>query len=252
MSQPAAPHRIVTPEAVALDVDVAGPGSRLLAMMLDGLIQIAILIPVFAILAAAPGSTSLVIALILGFLVIFGYFPLLEGMWHGQTPGKRAQRLRVVMADGQPASWAPILVRNLVRLVDALPGMYAVGVVSMVLTRRSQRVGDLAAGTIVVRERRVAPPQPLYLEPDSSPGPVAAATAVRLDVSRLEERDYALIRGYLERRHGLEQGARFDLAERVFRAVRPRVDGPAPAMSAERFLELVARAYRERFAAPGP
>lgn len=247
MAQPASPHRIVTPEAVALEIDPAGAGSRMVAVLLDHLIQALVLIPLtaFVFASASPGSGSIVAFVSISFVLLWGYFPLFEGLWRGQTPGKRAQRLRVVLADGQPVTWTAVLIRNLVRLVDFLPGMYAIGTITMVLSRRAQRVGDLAAGTIVVREPAVEAPAPLLLPEER--GPVAAATPSGIDVSRMTDREYGLIRAFLARRDTLDQGARFELAEQVAAAVRPRVDGRFPPSNAERFLELVARAYRDRF-----
>src|SRR5205814_5407395 len=85
--------------------------------------------------------------------------------------GKRAQAVRVVQSDGQPVGWASVIVRNLVRIVDILPGFYAVGSISILLTKRSQRLGDLAAGTMVVREPKVRPPAPLRIGPEGGEAP---------------------------------------------------------------------------------
>ena len=153
---------IVTPEAVSLAIDVAGLGSRMIAAIIDSAIQIGALIGlsfVFSALSRNTGSDSvntalIVIYLIALFVLLWGYYPLFEGLWKGRTPGKRAQRLRVVRTDGQPVTIGPVLVRNLLRIVDFLPVYYVIGTISMILTKRSQRIGDLAAGTIVVREQR--------------------------------------------------------------------------------------------------
>jgi uncharacterized RDD family membrane protein YckC len=235
----------VTPEAVAVTVDVAGLGSRMIALIFDSLIQAAVLIGVGFLLAwAAPsGTAGLVVLIVVYFLGLWGYFPVFEGLWSGQTPGKRAQRIRVVRTDGQPVTFAAVMVRNLVRVVDFLPGYYVVGALSIVLTRRSQRLGDLAAGTMVIRERPAPAPRPL--DPAS---PATESLAARMDTAGLTERDYGLIRSFLERRTSLEPSARQELAARLAGAVRPRVGGHwTDGLDDEAFLAAVAQAYRERF-----
>ncbi len=242
---------IVTPEAVPLDVDVAGLGSRMIALIVDLLIQVALLVLVSLAFSAADGhGTGIVIAyLIVGFTIVWGYFPLFEGLWNGRTPGKRAESLRVVRADGRPVTFAAVLVRNLVRFVDAIPGTYAVGAVAVLLTRRSQRLGDLAAGTIVIRERKSPPPAPLDLAPLST----SAEAGRGVDPAKLGEPDYALIRSFLQRRSALDQAARAHLASQVAGAIRARVGLPVrPDVEDERFLEALAVAYRDRYAAPPP
>jgi hypothetical protein len=94
------------------------------------------------------------IALILTLSLIWAYFILLEWLWNGQTLGKRVYGLRVITEDGSPAPFTAVLVRNLLRLVDFLPAFYGVGVLVIILSPKSQRLGDLAAGTYVVRAPR--------------------------------------------------------------------------------------------------
>ncbi len=242
---PFAHGRIVSPEAVVLSLDVAGLGSRMIALIIDSLIQVGVLVPFGIAVDAAEGpggSTPLRIAFLVAvFLVWFGYFPFFEGIWNGRTPGKRAQSLRVVRGDGQPVSAGPVLVRNVLRLVDQLPGFYAVGVVSMLLTRRSQRLGDLAAGTVVVRERHRPPPEPADITE------AAQRAAAGIDATGLAERDYELIRSFLQRKD-LPPPVRLALARDIVDAVGHRIGAPAPPPGdEERFLETVAAAYRARF-----
>ncbi len=232
---------VVTPEAVAVSLDVAGLGSRMIAALIDLTIQAGAMLAVTIILAGiglqrGPVTVTLIILL---FVILWGYYPLLEGLSGGRTPGKRAQRLRVVRTDGQPVTVSAVLVRNVVRIVDLLPGSYAVGALSILLTKQSQRLGDLVAGTLVVRE--VAPPVPAALPP---PG---TDTASMVDVAGLGERDYALVRAFLERRDGLDANARTALAAEIARAIRARVGESGGArVSDEQLLEAVARSYRER------
>lgn len=235
---------IVTAEAVAITVDVAGLGSRMIAAIVDLAIQGVAAIPVILAGAAAAGSdgsvTGVVIMAIGLFLLLWGYYPLWEGLWRGRTPGKRVQRLRVVNVDGHPAGWTPILLRNLLRIVDFLPWSYAIGAITMLLTKRSQRIGDLVAGTIVIREPRV--PEPLALDLTALSGDEAP-----FDTTRLGEQEYALVRSFLQRREQLDPTARATLASTLAGTFRPRVGAPAQPMSDEEFLEGIARSFRARF-----
>jgi uncharacterized RDD family membrane protein YckC len=239
------PEGTITPEAVRLRIDVAGLGSRMIALLLDSLIQMAVLIPLLIGFASGgpAGTTEIVIILILAFGMVWLYYPLFEWLWGGRTPGKRAQRIRVVRTDGQPAGFPPIMVRNLIRIVEVLLFPF-IAVISMLVTRRSQRLGDLAAGTMVIRERTMPAPQALDLGEDD------ARRLPGLDTSRLTEREYGLIRSFLSRREKLDPAARTQLARRLVESVRDHVvGGDADAgLEDERLLEAVAQSYRDRFA----
>jgi uncharacterized RDD family membrane protein YckC len=239
----------VTPEAVAISLDVAGLGTRGIAGVIDLLIQGVVASAVVATIVNTLRTESTAGALLLSvtlFFVLWGYYPLFEGLWNGRTPGKRLQRLRVVRTDGQPVTWAPVLVRNLIRIIDWLPGYYVAGAVLILLTKRSQRLGDLAAGTIVVRERPFAAPRPLDL------GPGAYSAGGTLDTSALSEGDYDLIRSFLERRAKLRPSARAALAAQVAEAVRRRVPvPPGVPFGDEAYVEAVASSYRQRFKSAG-
>jgi uncharacterized RDD family membrane protein YckC len=250
MSQRSDLESIVTPEGVWLSVDVAGLGSRMIAALIDTAIQIGMVFGLGFLLAGVGNSvggsadvTVIVVYLVGLFATIWGYYPLFEGFWKGRTPGKRAQRLRVVKTDGQPVTAGPVLVRNLLRIVDFLPFYYVVGVITMILSRRSQRLGDLAAGTIVVRERPMPAPTALSLRHD----PARTEMAAHVDTSGLQEREYGLIRSFLERRSSLDHPARTMLAHRLAEAFRSRGSIESRAADDEAFLEAVAHAYRGRF-----
>jgi uncharacterized RDD family membrane protein YckC len=148
---------------------MAGIGSRFVAALWDHLIisvaQILVTLAMIAILTSVGISTSLsgstdmgpvffVLALlvIINFLILWGYFALFEIVWNGQTPGKRSGRIRVIRRDGQPVGAGEVIVRNLVRLVDFLPGFYGIGLITMFIDPQARRLGDMAASTIVVRE----------------------------------------------------------------------------------------------------
>jgi uncharacterized RDD family membrane protein YckC len=234
--------RTVTPEAVGLSVDAAGLGSRLIAWLLDTLIQLAIVIPIVAGIGSVNSTAEVVVIVAVLFLMLWAYYPLFEFFWRGRTPGKAAQRLRVVRADGQPAGGAAILVRNLIRIVEVLLFPF-LAVISMLVTRRAQRLGDLAAGTIVVREGRLAAPMPLAT-PERSDLP-------RLDATGLSEREYDVIRSFLARRASLEASARARLAAQLASSTRGRLGSVPAGLDDETVLEAAAQAYRRRFA-PGP
>ena len=217
----------------------------MVAVVLDTLIQVVLLIPVLLVLSAvgAGGTAGTVVLALVSFGTVWLYFPLFEWLWSGRTPGKRAQRIRVIRTDGQPVDFPVVLVRNLVRIVDVylLPFL---AVISMILTARAQRLGDLAAGTMVVRERSIPAVMPVELgEPDAPP-------ILGLDTSQLTEREYSLIRSFLARRDSLDPQARQQLAAQLVASVHGRLGEQSMAIGLpnEQFLQAVARLYRARFA----
>jgi len=151
---------VETPDHVVLRYDLAGAGNRGFAAVLDFLLAALIAFSAFMLLEVARVLTRVDffvlggLTLILGLVVIWSYFILLEWLWNGQTFGKRIFRLRVINEDGSPAQFTAVLIRNLLRLVDFLPALYGVGVLVIVLSPKSQRLGDMAAGTYVVRAPR--------------------------------------------------------------------------------------------------
>ncbi len=166
---------VETPEGVELLLRPAGPVARALALFLDQLLVW--LGMAIAFIGLAPlGPVGLGLGLVLFFLAQWLYPVVFEAGRSGQTPGKRMVGLRVLMRDGRPVGWGPSLIRNLLRVVDALPGAYTVGLVSVLLSPDFQRLGDLVAGTLVVHveprtgpqdlpeAEALAPPQPLGQE----------------------------------------------------------------------------------------
>jgi uncharacterized RDD family membrane protein YckC len=147
------------PEDVRLSFRLAGPATRLAAYLLDTAVRAVLFwILLLAVALAAPvlnvGGASTGVLLLALFVMEWGYCFLFEALWNGQTPGKRAFALRVVKVGGTPIGFYDALVRNLLRAADALPAFYGVGLVSLLATPRLQRLGDVAAGTMVVREAR--------------------------------------------------------------------------------------------------
>lgn len=144
-----------TPENVLLTFDLAGPGSRMGAYLLDFILRYAVfyfalflaslLMPVF-------GEMPFGVLLVTVFLLEWGYAALFEGIWRGQTPGKRVFKLRVIKDAGHPITIYDAVLRNFLRAADILPFSYGVGLVTMCCTKKLQRIGDLVAGTIVIHD----------------------------------------------------------------------------------------------------
>jgi uncharacterized RDD family membrane protein YckC len=151
---------VVTPENIPLEVELAGLGTRFGALLFDLLLQIITILiaaAIWGIIAAVTGGTGLdniatALSIISIFLIFFGYFILFETIWNGQTPGKRMFKLRVIRDGGFPVSFMSVAARNLVRIADFLPGTYVVGALSVFFNDRNKRLGDLVAGTMVVKE----------------------------------------------------------------------------------------------------
>lgn len=158
---------IETPECVRMSYRLAGPAARCGAYMLDALLRVAILLVVIVILSCSGASLpglSRGFTLLSVFLIEWGYFAFFEWLWAGQTVGKKAMGLRVIETHGYPLSAWSAMVRNIVRFADTI-GFYGPSLVSMLMSRRMQRLGDLAAGTIVIQERPVRlPSEPVILD----------------------------------------------------------------------------------------
>ncbi len=261
---------IWAPEGLALDYTLAGLGSRFLADLVDVAIRVIVLGAVLAILeiAGAPSTVVLIVFVVGVFLALFAYDIAFEVWAAGRTPGKRWNGLRVLMANGQPVTFGPSAVRNLMRVIDIWATAMVVGSVSIIVTPRNQRLGDLAGGTIVVRERRAgairfgrtahgssAPPAPATAgrsttDPSATPGsttdPWAAERPVvpaGIDVTAITASELATVRDFLARRDRLSRDARARVADTLAGTLSPKVGGLPPGrMNAERLLETIAAA----------
>jgi uncharacterized RDD family membrane protein YckC len=249
----AADARLVTPEAVVLQFDTAGLGSRFIARALDTLVQVAAVIALVLVASAAEsggaGSTALgIFFLIAVFAVIFLYPALLETLWRGRTVGKAAVGLRVVTREGAPIRFRHAAIRSAMFIVDGLLVGPSVGVLTLLLSRDNQRLGDIVAGTIVVRERSGAR-APVAM---SFPVPIGLESYVAsLDVSGLRGEDYEAVRALLVRGRSLDPRVRYDLARQLGTTIATRMHhSPPPAIGPEWFLACVAAAFQQRFAAP--
>jgi uncharacterized RDD family membrane protein YckC len=232
-------YRVETPEQIELAYDVAGLGSRFLAQLIDSTIQTVALVVLWIAVGVAgafadgdDGEASylaIVGALLLSFLILWGYHILFEMLWHGQTPGKRRLGLRVIKEGGYPVGFVDSVIRNVVRLVDFLPFFYVVGATAMFLDRRSRRLGDLAAGTLVVKERRDLLLESVTTGLSAEERPVGVGAP---ELARLSAADRSLLREYVRRRAGLAATPAGALAERVALVLAPRLgrevgpDGP--------------------------
>ncbi len=246
---------IATPEGLDLDVQLAGLGSRFVAQLIDSALKGAIIAALVGGLAAlgSSGDDSEEGSLLLGaailivivFLITFAYDVLFETLGQGRTPGKRLSGLRVVEAGGQPIGLRASATRNLLRLVDGEALLYIPGMVSILVTSRNQRLGDLAAATLVVRERSGGRDGGTPPAADPEVG-AAAPGADGWDVSAITREDLVLIRRFLERRTGLASGPRERLARRIAERVGPKVAGAPTDLAPEALLEQVARAKASR------
>ncbi len=260
---------IATPEQVELEFAVAGLGSRFVAVLIDHLIQIGGLLLLLFVTAYAMtsledhvgrplGNWTVAVFIGFNFLIVWGYFALFETYWRGQTPGKHVMKLRVIKDSGRQITLFEAMARNLLRVIDYLPALYLVGVISMISTKRNQRLGDLAAGTIVIHERREE--QPLLLERGTSIMPAqslpaydpfassaAAHSAAGLPadaVARLSADDLLLIESFFARALDLSLATRAGIAARIAGQMAAKMSVAVPEGNPERFLEAIAYAMR--------
>jgi uncharacterized RDD family membrane protein YckC len=252
---------VATPERVSFDFQIAGLGTRAIAQIIDllivALVEVAVIF--FGVAAGTVTSSGTVMGLVLivfSFLNVFGYFWASEALWSGQTVGKKAFRLRAVGDRGEPLTFMQAGVRNIVRIVDFLPYGYGVGMIVLFANGKGKRLGDIAAGTIVVKDsdhvrlwqlaggaRRVLPPPPPpptgALEggvetsappppPPPPPGarvtfptsPYKPASAAELTLRRLDPELRRFVTSYARRRPQLALDLRVQLAGSVQTSLR--------------------------------
>jgi uncharacterized RDD family membrane protein YckC len=230
-----------TPEGVVLELVLAGLGSRFLARLLDTVIQAGCIIAL-AIgvgVTGAPGWT-IAISVVFIFLVIFAYDVVFETLTNGRTIGKQAAGIRVLAQGGEPIRFLASAVRNIVRIVDFLPVLYLVGSVSIVVTEHDQRLGDLAAGTIVARDRF---PGMTRVPAAITVSPEAVAT---WDVSAISASELQAVRQFLDRRLDLRAPARAYFATDLLNRLAPKVVGIPPNSHPEYVLEGIVMAKHGR------
>jgi uncharacterized RDD family membrane protein YckC len=254
---------IDTPENVAFGYDVAGLGSRFLAALVDTfLILILQLIVNFVLLLLVrglleellPDGSDITLWLtallsLVAFAFFWGYYIFFEMIWNGQSPGKRWVGLRVIRTDGTPITLTESIIRNLIRLVDFLPMYYGVGVVTMFINDQSRRLGDLAAGTLVVRDQATITLESLGTK---STFPVVPTLHISprtadLPVERLSQQDIQVIEDFFRRRYELTN--RRELARRLLLTLFERMSLPPPdaeGIMAEDLLAEIVQLYRKQ------
>ena len=220
---------VATPERVSFDYQVAGIGTRAIAQLLDLLILGGVVLGVLlaAIAVGQTGSDALayLLAVIGSFLVTFGYFWACEAFWSGQTVGKKVFRLRAVGDRGEPMTFAQAGIRNIVRVIDFLPYAYGVGMVVLFVNGKGKRLGDLAAGTIVVKDSDSLqlwqlpggrPPSPVASpQPEPPATTFVPATPQELLLRRLDPDFRRFVTSYARRRPELSLPLRAQLAGQV-------------------------------------
>lgn len=225
---------IRTPEGLNLSMTLAGLGSRAAAALIDTLIMVLLGFVVLLPFRNAGGSLLLRIVLIaFPALLFFGYHIVFETIGRRQSPGKRLLRLRVVRSDGSPLGAIASVVRNLVRIVDFLPGFYLVGMVTVFATSQNQRLGDLAAGAVVLIEPKAVDTAATFL-------PVGYDLPEGWDVSAVTDEDIAAMRQFLDRRETLNDESRRQIAQRIASSIQAKIVGPADRhMTSEQTIEMV-------------
>ncbi len=249
--------KIDTPENVTFDYDVAGIGSRFLATLIDTaliflaqllllglLFLVATLVFSMDISGSELSSWAFAVIGIISFLFLWGYYIFFEIVWNGQTPGKRRVGLRVIRVDGTPITASEAIIRNLVRIIDLLPTAYGVGVVTMFINSNSRRVGDLAAGTIVVRDHATK-----YLVDISPAGSAtghvwAAANDVPegFPFEKLSQHELQIIEEFLARQWDLSN--RRPLAQHILASIVTRLGIPHDSIPYNRADDVLAAIYK--------
>lgn len=254
---------IETPERVPLHFALASIGNRFLACAIDhGLQVLAILLMVigFTLIAnysslgeqvtSAPKWVQAILIVIV-FLIFSSYFAFFEWLWNGQTPGKRWLKLRVIREDGRPVTFWEAAVRNLLRTLDMMPApFYSIGLISVFVSSSDQRVGDMVAGTVVVREREAEAPAfaQVFASPVSDPALRRSFKPVDFiaEIDALTESEIQVVETFLRRRWDLVDMARQWMAWRVslplLYKLRPQYD--LATFTYEGFLEELLHRYR--------
>jgi len=268
---------IETPERVPLAFALASIGNRFLAVAIDHFIQYLSIFTVawaFVNFSGVGGlgmsdspsqffdempKWTMAILIVVLFLIFAGYFIVFEWLWNGQTPGKRLLKLRVIREDGRPITLWEAIARNLLRIFDAVPGfilpVYSIGLISIFLSSRDQRVGDMFAGTVVVRER--LDEAPTFAETFSNPVSDAAfrrvqkRTEFQANINLLTESEIEVVESFLRRRWDLTERQRLWMGWRVALPImyklKPNYD--LQTFTYEGFLEEIVHRFhaRQRF-----
>ena len=250
---------VETPELVVVSYDLAGVGSRINAALIDVLICVLVIIgvvmlwvmamPPAARLGSSPdrlGGWAIAVLIFAQFAVLWGYSVLFEALADGRTIGKRIMRLRVVRDGGLSVTFGASAVRNLMRIIDMQPGFtYAVGIITMILNKQGKRLGDIAGGTLVVREELLPPLAAATPAPVAATGGAPRAVVLQAELS---EPEFALLARFVERRGDLDPARRAQfvaqLSERFAAHLRPWA-GQSPAAQLVKLHASEAEARRQ-------
>jgi uncharacterized RDD family membrane protein YckC len=257
---------IETPELVAIQMPLAGIGSRFIALLVDYLIWVpgillvgklfSFFAPSLVAFSRLSGQWAFAIYIFLLFLFNWGYFTLFEAFWNGRTPGKRVARIRVIQRSGRAIGLFESMARNFIRYVDQIPFFYAVGAIAIFATRDHQRLGDLAAGTLVVRDRIEDAPVStestrtftanIFAPAAPVPEPHAGFSLPEHGIAKLTGSDLLVLESFFSRRLDMPLATREALAQRIAAAIQAKSGlEPPPGASIETFLEITARQLRD-------
>ena len=228
---------IETPEHIEIDYELAGLASRAIACMVDSILQ-GLLVFAFVFVFLTLGDRFDIssfqgfgIAVAIGAVLLsIAYYVFVEMTMNGQSPGKRSAGLRVVRDDGTPITFLDSVIRNTIRLVDMIPFMYSVGLLSVIIHPRYKRLGDMVAGTVVVKERLYELPARLEDPADAPRQPYRIispeiAARVRSVLPFITHDDFMLVENFLDRRYELDAQARSELALRIASSLLARCPG---------------------------
>jgi uncharacterized RDD family membrane protein YckC len=248
-------YSISTPENVDLHLELAGLGNRVYACLIDTLITYALCAGIWVIVwaisvglgmalkgqasAVAVGITVLV-GLLASFFIMFGYYIVFEGFWAGQTPGKKLAQIRVIDSTGQPVTWFGVWGRNLMRIIDM--GLMFIGLIVMIVDKNERRLGDFAAGTLVIRERL-----PNLTTSDIKVSPGAKESMEAIDIGRVTPQEYDLLISFLKRREKMARSQRPLVAKELEKHFRTTLGSDTISSdNSELYLERIYAAYQSR------
>ncbi len=262
---------IITPEQVAIRYELAGFGSRAVAAFIDfiwqffayiGIVSIIFLLrwlfPVPWLTNPEPTSASIFLVVLLYFVTLI-YYSYFETVWSGETPGKRKMGLCVINEGGYPVDLRSVILRNMLRVIDWLPFGYGIAFISVIMGARYQRLGDLAAGTLVVRKGEEDEGNKAFT--------FGAAQVFRLleggvlsQVNRISRDELEMVQLFLARRAALPFALRVQFAQRLSQPIMEKIGYKIPVVGVdyERWLEEIELACRRRvigiapIAAPPP
>lgn len=226
---------IDTPENVAFGYTVAGIGSRFLAALVDTTIIVILQLIVLGTSAYALKAAKLMSDMdawsaaifgLISFVLFWGYYIFFEMVWNGQSPGKRWAGLRVIRADGTPVTLAESVIRNLVRIIDFMPIGYGVGIVAMFINSQARRLGDMAAGSLVIHDGGE-----ISIKSIAAHGHIAIpvdlpALNPNLPLERIQPDDIQIMEDFLARRQSLINAA--PLALQILKRLYNHMDVELP------------------------